>query len=52
MPRYGKKTDLEVFELTMVENEAWHIWWSWNKLNHIIQCINMHFGPYIYSVSH
>ena len=52
MPRYGKKTDLEVFELTMVEKEAWHIWWLRNKFNHLIQCINMHFGPYIYSVSH
>ena len=52
MPRYGKKTDMEVFEPTMWEKEARHIWWSGNKFSLLIRCINMHFGPYIYSVSH
>ena len=52
MPRYGKKTDLEVFEPTMWEKEARHIWWSGKEFRHLIHCINMHFGPYIYSVSH
>ena len=52
MPRYGKKTDLEVFEPTMWEKEARHIWWSGNKFSLLIRCINMHFGPYIYAVFH
>ena len=51
MLRYGKKTDQDVFEPTMWEKEARHIWWSGKEFRHLIQCINMHFGPYIYSVS-
>ena len=54
MPRYGKKTDLEVFEPTNdVEKEGTaHIWWSEIKNSLLIRCINMHFESYIYSVSH
>ena len=47
----AKKTDLEVFEPTMWEKEARHIWWSGNKNSDLIQCINMHFELYIYAVS-
>jgi len=54
MPRYGKKTDQEVFEPINDVKKAYTtlIWWSGNKFSHLIRCINMHFGPYIYSVSH
>mgnify|MGYP004647920445 CR=1 FL=1 len=54
MPRYGKKTNLEVFESTNdVEKGGTALfYWSWNKFSLLIRCINMHFGPYIYSVSH
>mgnify|MGYP004537675693 CR=1 FL=1 len=53
MPRYGKMTNLEVFESTNdVEKGCTAlIWWSGNKFSHLIRCINMHFGPYVYSVS-
>ena len=48
----AKKTDLEVFEPMMWEKEARHIGGQKIKNSKLIQCINMHFGPYIYSVSH
>ena len=53
MPRYGKKTDQEVLEpINNVEKGGTTlIWWPGNKFRHLIRCINMHFGLYIYSVS-
>ena len=33
----AKKTDLEVFEPTMWEKEARHIWWSGNKNSDLIR---------------
>ena len=53
MQRYGKKTDQEVLEpINNVEKGGTTlIWWPGNKFSHLIRCINMHFGLYIYSVS-
>ena len=54
LTRYGKKTDQEVLEpINDVEKgDTTLIWWSGNKFRHLIRCINIHFGLYIYSVFH